>query len=301
MPDSEPPSAMIRVPTPLIDAVRKLSRLHRQGRTRAVIEGIERLVAAIDSGTDIDIDSVSESLSRLSERLDRLEAGLDDSKNAFAIASAIQQISKRLGKLESDVGAIALTIQELSARVFDFEGVGDITTAVTPLSELPPADDISQDIEVTAGRPDRNDINTDVNLIAGTPDRSDISDDSGTTAEVGEQADINADSESITEPAEPDAITTDSESTAEAEEPADIATDSESFCSSESPSRLMVPFSKSALAKRFGISDKAIQKHREKGKESFAEWSRERDPDDIAWTWEGRGGRGQALRFVPVD
>lgn len=196
----------------------------------------------------------------MTERLDRLEAGQDDSKNDVAIDSAIQPISERLGKLESDVGAIALTIQELSARVFDFEGVGDTTTAVTPLSKLSPDGDISQDIEVTAGLPDRNDINTDVDLIAETPDQSDISDDSGTTAEVGAQADINADSESITESAEPDAITTDSESTAEAEEPADIATDSESSWEPESPSQLMVPFSQSALARRFGISDKAIQR-----------------------------------------
>jgi hypothetical protein len=61
------------------------------------------------------------------------------------------------------------------------------------------------------------------------------------------------------------------------------------------------PLTQSALAKRLGCSDKAVEKHRKQGdKEDFAEWSRERDPDNLAWTWEGTGGRGQPLRFVPL-
>lgn len=57
-----------------------------------------------------------------------------------------------------------------------------------------------------------------------------------------------------------------------------------------------------ALAKRLGCSDKAIEKHRKGGsKENFAAWSRDRDPDSIAWTWEGSGGRGNPLQFVPLD
>jgi len=62
----------------------------------------------------------------------------------------------------------------------------------------------------------------------------------------------------------------------------------------------MAPLSQAALAKRLGCSDKAIEKHRKQdSKESFADWSCERDPDNIAWTWFGGGGRGQPLRFVP--
>lgn len=64
----------------------------------------------------------------------------------------------------------------------------------------------------------------------------------------------------------------------------------------------LAPLTQSALAKRLGCSDKAIEKHRKGGsKEQFAAWSQERDPDGIAWAWEGRGGRGQPLRFVPAD
>lgn len=61
------------------------------------------------------------------------------------------------------------------------------------------------------------------------------------------------------------------------------------------------PLTQMALAKRLGCSDKAIEKQRKQSdKESFAAWSKERDPDNKAWTWEGGGGRGQPLRFVPV-
>lgn len=69
----------------------------------------------------------------------------------------------------------------------------------------------------------------------------------------------------------------------------------------EAPSTVPpAPLTQSALAKRLGCSDKAIQKHREQdSKEKFAAWSRDRDPDGLAWTWEGSGGRGQPLRFIP--
>ncbi len=236
MPD-EPPSQMIRVPTPLVDAFRELSRLHRAGRTKAVLEGIERLVAAIDSEGDIDIDSVLGLISKLTERLERLESERFDSKHDIDIDGAIQPISKRLEKLESDVRAIALTIQDLSTRVSDLEGVGDIGSAVTAISELEAPADISQDINATAEPSDRAD-----------------------------QGDITADVEQIAEPQPP------------------------------------APLTQSALARRLGCSDKAIEKHRRQGsKETFAVWSRERDPDGLSWTWEGSGGRGQPLRFVPLN
>ena len=64
----------------------------------------------------------------------------------------------------------------------------------------------------------------------------------------------------------------------------------------------VTPLSQAGLAKRLGCSDKAIEKQRKLGnKENFAVWSRDRDPDSIAWTWEGGGGRGQPLRFTPCS
>jgi hypothetical protein len=235
MPDE--PSKMIRVPTPLIEAVRELSRLHRQGRTKAVLEAVEKLIAAIDSELDIDIDSVTESLSKLTERLEQLESERIDSRQDIDIASVTQSISERLEKVEADIESIALTITDLNVRLSDLEGVGDIGYAVTSLSELELLDDISTDSE--------------------------------TTAEVGE--------------------------------PGDIVLDSSPIAELEFPLLPQDPLTQSALAKRLGCSDKAIEKHRKQGsKEQFATWSGERDPNSIAWTWEGSGGRGQHLRFVPA-
>jgi len=226
---------MIRVPTPLVDAVRELARLHRTGRTKAVLEGVQRLVAAIDSDTAFDIDSVAKTISKLTERLERLESERSDSRQD--IDSLTQLISKRLGKVEADIESIALTITDLNVRLSDLEGVGDIGYAVTPLSELELLDDISVDSE--------------------------------TTADVGEQGDIAADSGGIAKP--------------------------------ESSPLPVAPLTQSALARRLGCSDKAIEKHRKQGsKEQFATWSGERDPDSITWTWEGSGGRGQPLRFMPT-
>ena len=235
MPDE--PSKMIRVPTPLIEAVKELSRLHRKGRTKAVLEGVEKLVIFIDSETDIDIDSVRDSLSKLTERLERLESEQSDSKQDIDIANINVLISKRLEKVETDIESIALTITDLNVRLSDLEGVGDIGYAVTPLSELELLDDISTDSE--------------------------------TTAEVGE--------------------------------PGDIVPDSSPIAELEFPLLPQGPLTQSALAKRLGCSDKAIEKHRKQGsREQFAIWSGARDPNSLAWTWEGSGGRGQPLRFVPL-
>jgi hypothetical protein len=252
MPTDEPVSQMIRIPTPLVDAVRELARLHRQGRTKAVLEGVQKLVAAIDSEADVDIDSVSETISRLTSRLEQLESGRVDSKHDIDIDSITQSISERLEKVEADIDSIALTMTDLNVRVSDLEGVGDIGYAVTPLSELELLDDITTDVEQIAESP--VDIVTDSNAIAKTAHQGDI--------------------------------TTDVEQIAE-------------LASSPQP---QAPLTQSALAKRLGCSDKAIEKHRKQGsKENFGSWSRERDPESIAWTWEGGGGRGQPLRFFTVD
>jgi len=252
---NDPRSRMIRVPTPLVDAVRELSRLHRQGRTKTVLEGIQKLITAIDSDTVIDIDSVSETISKLTERLDRLEIQPIDSKLDIDIDSVNQVISKvseRLEKVESDMAAIALTIQDLSTRVSEVEGMGDIGYAVTPISELETLFDSRSDIEMTH---DLEDIGSDVASIA--------------------------------EPLEPPDITTDSVEIAERSSPPHLPE--------------IEPLSQLGLAKRLSCSDKVVEKQRKLGKENFAAWSREHDPDGVAWTWEGTGGRGHPLRFTPLE
>jgi uncharacterized coiled-coil protein SlyX len=234
-------SKMIRVPTPLVEAVRELSRLHQQGRTKAILDGVQRLVTAIDSETDMDIDNVSQLISRLTERVDKLEAQTADSETDIDIASnalAISHLTERLQKMESDINSIAVVLSDLSVRVSDMEGVGDVGYATNRIAELEALDDIGFDSEST------------VDLL--------------------DQDDISVDREAIAQP--------------------------------EFPRQPPEPLSQSALAKRLGCSDKAIEKHRKQGdKENFAAWSRDRDPDGFAWTWEGSGGRGQPFRFVSID
>lgn len=82
--------------------------------------------------------------------------------------------------------------------------------------------------------------------------------------------------------------------------PGDVPSNIPTTALTQPPSPPLAPLTQSALAKRLDCSDKAVEKQRKQGLESFVAWSRERDPDGLAWTWEGRGGRGQPLKFVPL-
>ncbi|WP_225977640.1 hypothetical protein [Nostoc sp. CENA543] len=62
---------MLRVPVALKEAVRELSRLHRQGRTYEVLQGIQDLVSSLDSSADIDSNA---SIQQLSQRVAELES-----------------------------------------------------------------------------------------------------------------------------------------------------------------------------------------------------------------------------------
>lgn len=68
--DKTPPSEMIRVPTALIPVVRELSRLHRQGHTIALLQGLEELLSGFDSNIDIDVAPSSKSVLQLEEKLE---------------------------------------------------------------------------------------------------------------------------------------------------------------------------------------------------------------------------------------
>ena len=220
------PSRMIRVPTPLVDTVRELSRLHRQGRTKAVIERSQKVITAIDSETVIDIDSVSETLSKVTEWQ---------------------------GKMELDMAAITLTIQDLITRVTELEEVRDINSDNASISKVEAPFDSRSDIEMTA---DLEDIGSDNALVT------------------------------------------------ESREPDDIATDSVSIADVISPPQALEleGLSQTALGKHLiNCSEKIVARQRKKGKESFALWSRDRDPDGKAWTWEGDGGRGEPYRYIRLE
>ncbi|PHM07599.1 hypothetical protein [Nostoc sp. 'Peltigera malacea cyanobiont' DB3992] len=68
--DKTPPSEMIRVPTALIAVVRELSRLHRQGHTIALLQGLEELISQFDSNIDIDVAPSSKSVLQLELKLE---------------------------------------------------------------------------------------------------------------------------------------------------------------------------------------------------------------------------------------
>ncbi|MFN6496188.1 MAG: Hpt domain-containing protein [Nostoc sp. DedQUE01] len=91
----QPPSEMIRVPVALKEAVRELSRLHRQGRTFEVLQGIQELVTKLDSTADIDSNA---SIQQLSERVAQLE---------------LRGESGSKGELKEELTAISLRVEQL--------------------------------------------------------------------------------------------------------------------------------------------------------------------------------------------
>lgn len=105
MPDS-PPSQMTRVPTPLIPAVRELSRLHRQGRTPQILKGLQSLISAIDSNTSfnpdlsyaINLDSTA--IAELTGRIEKLEMVIADINTDN---TAIAKVTERLSSLETEL------------------------------------------------------------------------------------------------------------------------------------------------------------------------------------------------------
>ncbi|MHC5716754.1 MAG: hypothetical protein ACYT04_32980 [Nostoc sp.] len=76
MPEQKsPPSEMIRVPTALIPVVKELSKLHREGHTIALLQGLEELLSRFDSNIDIDVTPSSKSVLQLEKKLEsKLEA-----------------------------------------------------------------------------------------------------------------------------------------------------------------------------------------------------------------------------------
>ena len=80
MSENPPASQMIRVPTPLVDAVRELSRLHRLGYTHAVLNGLQQVVSSIDNKADgvgaTDHKSDTELISELIARVEALESAI---------------------------------------------------------------------------------------------------------------------------------------------------------------------------------------------------------------------------------
>lgn len=115
---------MMRVPTPLIEAVKELSRLHRLGHTNAVLGGLQELISNIDGNIDSDIvistESSSEVVRQLALRLEKLESRLDsDSAVETSVASLekkLETLAMRLVQLEGTVARLGQQQQTASTR-----------------------------------------------------------------------------------------------------------------------------------------------------------------------------------------
>ncbi|WP_242040457.1 hypothetical protein [Anabaena subtropica] len=97
-----PPSEMIRVPVALKEVVRELSRLHREGRTAQVLQGIQELISKLDSTADIDTLA---SIQQLEQRVVQLESrhssgSTDELKEELtAISLRVEQLEKAYNQL----------------------------------------------------------------------------------------------------------------------------------------------------------------------------------------------------------
>lgn len=108
----QPPSEMLRVPVALKEAVRELSRLHRQGRTNEVLQGIQDLVSKLDSTADIDSNA---SIQQLSQRVAELESRLE-SKEAGELDEQLEVMRERIEQLETAYNQLIIYLNSISKR-----------------------------------------------------------------------------------------------------------------------------------------------------------------------------------------
>lgn len=101
---------MIRVPVALKEAVRELSRLHRQGRTTELLQGIQELVTKLDSSADIDSNA---SIKQLAQRVGELESRLE-SRPASELEQQLAAMSLRLEQLESAYNQLIIYLNSKS-------------------------------------------------------------------------------------------------------------------------------------------------------------------------------------------
>ncbi|NJM27172.1 MAG: hypothetical protein HC856_00870 [Pseudanabaena sp. RU_4_16] len=104
MPDQKsPPSEMIRVPVPLIGVVRRLSKLHRQGHTIALLQALEELMSNFDINNDIDVTIGNKSVKQLEERLLKLESHL--ASLGSSVETKLEVITKKLESIERSIAS----------------------------------------------------------------------------------------------------------------------------------------------------------------------------------------------------
>lgn len=101
---------MIAVPMPLIDAIKKLCELHRQGHTPAILEGLDQLISAIDNSavntTETTIEFDSKLLADLKEQLNAIYSTIIPQEREIAAQEAIRNIESNPPLKARVIGAI---------------------------------------------------------------------------------------------------------------------------------------------------------------------------------------------------
>ncbi|MDZ8241595.1 MAG: hypothetical protein RMZ69_31410 [Nostoc sp. ChiQUE01a] len=115
MPDENKPSEMIRVPTPLIPAVRELSRLHRQGRTSELLHSLDELILALDSNSR-SANSTNQMILAICERLDKLESQNFGESNSNETPS-----TKCLADLEQKIEVITNRMAQFAEAIIQIQ------------------------------------------------------------------------------------------------------------------------------------------------------------------------------------
>jgi hypothetical protein len=95
-----PPSEMIRVPTVLIPVVRNLAKIHRDGHTTTLLQGLQELIAQFDSS--VKLEATTE-LQQVEEKLGELETHLCQQDQQ--VATKLEVLAKQLEKIERAIAS----------------------------------------------------------------------------------------------------------------------------------------------------------------------------------------------------
>ncbi|MBR8839714.1 MAG: hypothetical protein DSM106950_38375 [Stigonema ocellatum SAG 48.90 = DSM 106950] len=114
--EKTPPSQMLRVPTPLIEAVQELSRLHRLGYTNAVLDGLQELISDIDSSSDIDCGTNNEAIKQLALRLEKLESHDKSDTDVDSVLKSVTSLEQKLEAIQTRIAQMEGAISILGQR-----------------------------------------------------------------------------------------------------------------------------------------------------------------------------------------
>ncbi|MEM7581454.1 MAG: hypothetical protein AAF316_16775 [Cyanobacteria bacterium P01_A01_bin.80] len=115
-PPEHKPSQMIRVPTPLIGAVRSLSQLHRQGKTSEILQGLEELISNLESDSNSGYTRTSKNILEIMERLDKLEL-----KSGDKYSNNESYHAKRIDNLEEKVEEIMARMNQFTDAIIQIQ------------------------------------------------------------------------------------------------------------------------------------------------------------------------------------